>query len=174
MAGFDIIAIAVIGLATVFGLVKGLFHQFLKALFVVGALAILYFCLPNIEWAMKGAGGATPEMTRYIAVVGIVFAMYIFITVIMYLLRQPIRKVRFGGLDHLLGGVLGFVKGAGLLAAITFALISFPDHNARVTFLKPNIFHNSWAAPRMVVGMQYIKLAFEQQFFVDAEEMLKA
>jgi uncharacterized membrane protein required for colicin V production len=172
MAGFDILALAVVGLATIFGLARGFFHQFLKACAVGGALAILYFFLPDIQNFISRLLRASAPTARYIAVLGTVFGIYIAVSIITCLLRKPIRKVGFGGLDRLIGGALGFARGAGLLAAFMFALVSFPDAKIREDFLKPNVFKNSWAAPRMVVGMGYIRPAFGHLFFIEAEETL--
>ena len=179
MAGFDIIAIAVMGLAIVFGLVKGFFHQLLKTISVAGAYALLYFFLSDITNSLETNLKLSPEAARYAAVVGVVFLLFIFVSIIVRLLRKPIAKVKFGGLDKLIGGILGAAKGLGLLAAITFALISFPDHQApaatrtaRVDFMKTKIFNNSWAAPKMIIGMGYARPVFQHQFFIDEEEIL--
>ena len=175
MAGFDIIALAVMGLAVVFGLVKGFFHQLFKTIAVAGAFVLLYFFLPDMTKSIETNLKVSPEVAHYAAVVGAVFVIFIFVSIIMHLLRKPIAKAKFGGLDKLLGGVLGAAKGAGLLAAITFALISVPDHQAkeRVDFMKTQIFNDSWAAPRMVIGMGYATSIFQHQFFIDAEDIMK-
>jgi uncharacterized membrane protein required for colicin V production len=178
MAGFDIIALAVMGLAVVFGLVKGFFHQLFKTIAVAGAFVLLYFFLPDMTNSIETNLKVSPEVAHYAAVVGAVFVIFIFVSIIMHLLRKPIAKAKFGGLDKLLGGVLGAAKGAGLLAAITFALISVPDQQAatrkaRVDFMKTQIFNDSWAAPRMVIGMGYATSIFQHQFFIDAEDIMK-
>lgn len=182
MAGFDILALAVMGLAIVFGLVKGFFHQLLKTAAVAGAYLILYFFMPGIANFLSGTLKIPPDVAPYATVVGVVFILFIAATVLMHIFRRPLGRLKFGGLDKFIGGLLGAVKGAGLLAAITFALVSFPDsaapsHKSRVDFMKTRVFNNSYAAPKMVVGMGYARPIFQQpkgaapQFFIEAEDM---
>ncbi len=173
MAGFDILALAVVGLATVFGLVKGFFHQLLKVAIVLSVFALLYFTMPNVSGFLSARVGLSPKDADYVTVPAAFVVIFIGLSVLVHLLRKPIGKVKFGGLDRLAGGALGFLKGVGFMFVLAFALISFPYQTARTDYFKPYLFKESWAAQRVVIAMGYVRPAFQQRFFVDAEEMMR-
>lgn len=176
MAGYDILALAVVGLAVIFGLWKGFLHQLLKVIAIGGGYAALHFAQYDITRFISKTG-MSEEAGHYAAVLVAVFGAYIIMSIITHLLRAPIHKAAFGGLDKILGGVLGIAKGVGLLAVITFGIIAvpgLPDQPAKAytDFEKTKIFNDSWAAPRMVVGMGYARPLFHDRFFKVADEDL--
>ncbi len=173
MAGFDILALAVVGLGAIFGLVKGFFHQLLKVAVLAGVFVVLYFFLPDMSGFLSERLGVPPGTADYVVVLGTFVIMFIVFSLLIYRARKPIGRVRFGGLDRLAGGVLGALKGAGIMAVLAYALMCFPGEKIRADYFKRYIFKDSWAAPRTVIAMGYIRPAFQQRFFADAEQMMK-
>ncbi len=173
MAGFDILALAVVGLGAIFGLVKGFFHQLLKVAVLAGVFVVLCFFLPDMSGFLSERLGVPPGTADYVVVLGTFVIMFVVFSLLIYRARKPIGRIRFGGLDRLAGGVLGALKGAGIMAVLTYALMCFPGEKIRADYFKRYIFKESWAAPRTVIAMGYIRPAFQQRFFADAEQMMK-
>ena len=141
MAGIDIVFMVIIAISSLRCAARGFISELLSmAALIFGILAALLFFKQGAVlvrgWFMPDVK-VVPEIISFIAFFLIV---YITVKIIEMTLKSIIEGVQLGGLDHLLGFVLGFVEGVIVVCLLLFLISIQP-------FFNPNpMFENSFFA----------------------------
>lgn len=144
----DIIIVGIIVLFTYIGARRGLLNEVISLLFLIAAVLLPLFLADNMMDLFYRP--ATDEIDAFYrkAIYGLVFAaMFIGILLLGMLTRvlaQRVMSNQFTILNHVLGGVFGFLRGVvaciALIALINLSVsqLSFWDSGSRLTpWLKP-------------------------------------
>lgn len=123
MQPYDLIMLAVLAGAALFGLWKGLVWQVASlASFVVSYLVALHFSgelAPYIS--------ADEPWNRFAAMAILFVATAAAVWLVFGLLREALEKARLGSFDRQLGLILGAAKGVVLCVVITFFAVTLSD-----------------------------------------------
>lgn len=119
MTPVDWAIVAVVGLSVLLGLLRGLLRELLSlAGWIVGAfLALRYASALGREMPFD----LWPYAKTALAALAIVLGCVIASAVIAWVLRQLLVAVKLSGVDRMLGGVFGLLRGA-LIVAIAVGL----------------------------------------------------
>lgn len=124
MLTYDIIMLAVLVAATLWGVYKGLAWQIAS----MASIFCSYFVAMNFRTAVVGMIKAEPPWNYAIAMLILYFGTSLVVWVAFRLVRQTIDKVKLQEFDKHVGGVLGFAKGVALCVVITlFAMVLVGD-----------------------------------------------
>ena len=131
MAGIDIVFMVIIAISSLRCAARGFISELLSmAALIFGLLAALLFFKQGgalvRAWFMPDIK-VIPEIIAFIAFFLIV---YITVKIIEMTLKSIIEGVQLGGLDHLLGFVLGFVEGVIVVCLLLFLISIQPFFNA--------------------------------------------
>ena len=137
MAGIDIVFMVVIAISSLRCAARGFISELLSmAALIFGLLAALLFfkggALLVREWFMPGMK-AVPEVIAFIA---LFFIVYIIVKIVEITLKNIIEGIKLGGLDHLLGFILGFVEGVIIVCLFLFLISVQPFFDSGVIFEK--------------------------------------
>jgi membrane protein required for colicin V production len=132
MQWYDLVMLAVLVGATVFGFMKGMAWQIASlASLVVGYFVALRFREPL---AASGLLGQDEPWNRFLAMLVIYVATSLVIWLAFRVVASAIDRVRLQEFDRQIGGLFGFAKGVLLCVAITFFAITLVP-GARETIL---------------------------------------
>ena len=123
MAGIDIVFLVIAAISALRCAARGFISELLSmAALVFGLLAaILFFrsgALLVRNWFMPGSKGI-PEVIAFAALFLIVF---IVIKIVEITLKSIVDGIRLGGLDHLLGFILGCAEGIVIICLLLFLI----------------------------------------------------
>jgi membrane protein required for colicin V production len=124
MNAFDI----VVGVILVYGLIRGLFRGLVKeAASVIGALGgfLAAYSFYGIVAGYLSGVVSSPAYRNLLAFLIIFCAVVVVVNVLAIVIKYLLKIVFLGWLDRLGGVVLGFVKGALIVAVIFLALTAF-------------------------------------------------
>ena len=120
---YDIFMLVVIGLATAFGIRKGMAWQLasLASLIVSAVVAVRFHPVlaPYVS--------SDPTWNRYIAMLILYLGTSLAIWIGFRLVAGIIDRVKLQGFDHQAGGVFGFAKGVLLCLVITFFAVTLSE-----------------------------------------------
>ncbi len=127
---FDIIVLAVVGVAALFGLWKGLVRQVVGLLGVAaGYVAAMKFSGPLAAKFLTGFSPATGHVISFFAIfIACVIASSIFGSI----MGKLVGGTGLGILNKVGGGLLGGLKGCLVIAVATMLLIAFLPPNTGV------------------------------------------
>jgi membrane protein required for colicin V production len=130
MSLLDIIILALIVVFVIAGVKRGLVWEILTLVGIVLGLWIPYtFRFQILDFVARYT---EPGQTRMIADVVVFMVIFSFIYIIFshigFLLHKVLEKILLGGLDRLLGALLGFVKGVVLIGLVVAAILLSPWH----------------------------------------------
>ena len=120
----DFILLAILAITLVLGLIKGLVRQVIGLLAVIAGLILALFYYPYAaEMIMPLVGREAPaQFLGFLAVFLLILCVGWFISSLFSkLLKGPFKFI-----NHLMGGVLGLVKGVLICGVIVFAMLVFP------------------------------------------------
>ena len=121
MTAFDLIAIGIVGLSTVFAFWRG-FVRVLASLaaWIVGVLAAIHFS--PLVGAMLPDFGESPA-ARYVVAFAIILVLVLLIgALIGFLVSRLVQAVGLGFLDRFLGAIFGVAR--GILIAVLLVLLA--------------------------------------------------
>jgi membrane protein required for colicin V production len=126
MEWYDLLMIAVLFGATVFGFLKGMAWQIAS----LASLVASYFVALRFSQPLAATGlfGDEEPWNRFVAMLAIYFFTSLVIWLAFRVVSRAIDRVRLQEFDKQIGGLFGFAKGALLCVAITFFAITLvPD-----------------------------------------------
>ena len=125
MSALDLTLLAIIGVSTLFGLMRGFFGALASVLaWLLAGWAAFHYGAEVAAWLSDdGPPGSADLLGGYaLAFVGVM----VVVGVTGWLVRKMVKSVGLSGVDRALGLVLGFLRGA-LVACIVLLLVAFTD-----------------------------------------------
>lgn len=123
MDWYDIAMLAVLGLATLMGLWKGMAWQLAS----LGSLVLSYFLALKFSAQLAPVFGSTAPLNRFVAML----VIYLVTSVVVWLgfrfVARFLDKIKLRDFDHQVGALFGFVKGVLLCLAVTFFALGLSD-----------------------------------------------
>ena len=131
MAGIDIVFMVIIAISALRCAARGFISELLSmAALIFGILAALLFFR---QGAALVRGWFIPDVKvipEIIAFIAFFLIVYVTVKIIEITLKSIIEGIRLGGLDHLLGFLLGFVEGMVIVCLLLFLITIQPFFNA--------------------------------------------
>lgn len=122
MRPLDWIIVAILALSVIQGLRRGLIVSFISLAGFVAAIFLAgrywYLAMPVVKLVVSAEG--LRQMASYFLVALFVWLIF---TLIAHLLRRSVSAIGLGGLDRLLGGVFGFLRGI-LVVVLGFIIVA--------------------------------------------------
>ena len=125
MSALDLTLLAIIGVSTLFGLMRGFIGALASVLaWLLAGWAAFHYGAEVAAWLSDdGPPGSADLLGGYaLAFVGVM----VVVGVTGWLVRKMVKSVGLSGVDRALGLVLGFLRGA-LVACIVLMLVAFTD-----------------------------------------------
>jgi membrane protein required for colicin V production len=119
----DLLLLAVIGVSTLFGLMRGFIGVLASLLaWLLAGWASFHF---GAQAALLLAGGGTPTPGQMLAGYGTSFlCVLLFVGIVGWLVRKLVHAIGLSGMDRALGMALGLVRG-GFAACMLVLLMGF-------------------------------------------------
>ncbi|MBL9092616.1 MAG: CvpA family protein [Planctomycetaceae bacterium] len=131
MQTYDIVMLAVVGIATLFGLMKGFAWQVAS----LASLVLSYFCALRFADALAPQLNADPRWSKYLAMLIIYCGTGFAVWMVFRFVSGAIDRVKLREFDRQMGGLVGFIKGSLLCTVITFFAVSL-NADTRTAVLK--------------------------------------
>ena len=149
MTSTDLLLLAVIGVSTLLGLMRGLIGVLASlAAWVLAGWAAFRF---GARVAVMLAGGNDPGAGQLLAGYGLSFVgVMIFVGVVGWLVRRLVHSVGLSGVDRVLGGAVGLARG-GLVACMLVLLMGFSGQSREPTW------RESQVVPVLLPGAQWLR-----------------
>lgn len=149
MTTFDIIVCSILGLSAVISLFKGFVKEVFSLLSYLGGFLMATKYQEGFSQTLMESIPSKP-IAKILAFV----AIYILTAIIISLMGKVARGMLFSGtqlsvIDRLMGGIVGFCRGAVIVIAITFPLQFFPKIAANLT-------KDSLTAPYIAEVLEYV------------------
>ncbi|WP_447938887.1 CvpA family protein [Pseudoxanthomonas mexicana] len=125
MSALDLTLLAIIGVSTLFGLMRGFIGALASVLaWLLAGWAAFHYGAEVAAWLSDdGPPGSADLLGGYaLAFVGVM----VVVGVTGWLVRKMVKSVGLSGVDRALGLVLGFLRGA-LVACVVLLLVAFTD-----------------------------------------------
>lgn len=152
MAIIDIVILAIIGVSALIGVFRGLVKEALSLASWVAAIFVAGIFSPQLADLMSGM--ISSSSVRFFAAFALLFIATIFIgALIANLVSKLTSAVGLGGVDRLLGGLFGIIRGT--LVVLLLVLIAQPFDFTVVWF------ENSVLVPYAVVLIEYLQNILE-------------
>ena len=128
MSLFDIIVLAVVILFGVAGAKRGFVWEVLTiAGLIVGLWIPWSFRTQIVEFIAACFGSSRLQIPATVIAFVIIFsAIYLAFSYLGFLLHKLLEKIFLGWIDHLLGAIIGLVKGVVIVAIVLVALLISP------------------------------------------------
>ncbi len=149
MTAFDIVVYFILTLSVIFSLFKGFVKEVFSLLSYLGGFLM----------ATKYQGAFSPILmesipSKSIAKVLAFVSIYILTAIIISLMGKVAKGMLYSGshiskFDRLMGGVVGFCRGAVIVIALTFPLQFFPDIGKKLT-------KGSQTAPHIAEALAFV------------------
>ncbi len=123
MDWYDIAMVAVIGMATLMGLWKGMAWQLAS----LASLVLSYFLALKFSSQLAPIFSATAPWNRFVAMLVIYVVTSIVVWMLFRVLAGFLDRVKLRDFDHQVGALFGFLKGALLCIAITFFAVGLSE-----------------------------------------------
>lgn len=121
MSTLDLIAIALLAILAVRGAFRGGIAEIIETAGTIGAAILTYQLYPTIAGVFRlPTSGSLVELLGGFLIVFL--GISILLALVGYWLKHLLRAIRLGTFDRLIGGVLGFVKGAVVVIVIAWCL----------------------------------------------------
>jgi membrane protein required for colicin V production len=122
MEWYDLVMIAVLACATIFGFMKGMAWQIAS----LASLVASYFLALRFSAPLAATGilGNEEPWNRFLAMLVIYLATSLLIWVAFRFVSKAIDRVRLQEFDRQIGGLIGLAKGVLLCVAITFFAVT--------------------------------------------------
>lgn len=123
MDWYDIAMLAVLGLATLMGLWKGMIWQLAS----LGSLVLSYFLALKFSAQLAPVFGSTAPLNRFVAMLVIYLVTSVVVWLGFRVVARFLDRIKLRDFDHQVGALFGFVKGVLLCLAITFFALGLSD-----------------------------------------------
>jgi membrane protein required for colicin V production len=123
MDWYDILMLAVLGLATLFGAWKGMAWQLAS----LASLVLSYFLALRFSAQLAPIFGQQAPWNRFIAMLAIYVATSIAVWLAFRLVAGFLDRIKLRDFDHQVGAIFGFVKGTLLCVGITFFAVGLSE-----------------------------------------------
>ena len=144
MTAFDLVAIGIIGLSTIFAFWRGLIRAVMSLVALVAAVVAGIQFSPSVA-DMLPVMSSSPT-SRYLAAFALIFVVVILIGgVLGWALSRAIRAIGLGFVDRLLGAVFGVARGV-LIVVIVVLLAGL------TTLPRQEWWQNALFAPPLVIA----------------------
>ncbi len=121
MSTLDLIALAILVILAIRGTFRGGIAEIIETVGTIGAAILTYQFYPAIAGVFRlPTSGSLLELLSGFLIVFL--GISILLALLGYWLKHLLRAIRLGTFDRLVGGVLGFVKGAVVVIAIAWCL----------------------------------------------------
>jgi len=162
----DIIIIVILLFFAIRSFFKGTIHEIFSLL----ALVLGIFLARRYYHPFSQDLGAwnSPRAAGIVAFIFLFFTVYIIVTILGRLLRQIIKTVELGWLDHLGGAILGLIKGGFLVCLlVTILILILPSDSQLIqtSRLAPLLYQTS------SLLLKFVPPAVKQKFRQKIEEM---
>jgi membrane protein required for colicin V production len=133
MDGFDIAALVVIVLSTLFGLARGFVRTVLLILLWVLALVLAFRLAPPLARLLVPAVVGDPFFARIVAFVALVLVVRLFGGLALHGLERDLAAHQsLSKLDHVLGALFGFLRGVAFVVLALLAVRALGFHASRL------------------------------------------
>jgi membrane protein required for colicin V production len=120
----DIVLLIIIGVALVFGLIKGLMRQVIGICAVIVGLILALLYYPYVAF-LFGRLISSQVVSHFLGFISIFLAVLCLGGILSWLVSKMIKgPLKF--MNHILGGGLGLIKGILICGVFVFALLVFP------------------------------------------------
>jgi membrane protein required for colicin V production len=120
MQTYDLLMLAVLAAATLFGFWKGMAWQIAS----LASLVVSYFAALRFSEQLAPVFGDSAPLNRFVAMLVIYIVTSFVIWTLFRLVSGAIDKVRLESFDRQMGAMFGFAKGVLLCVAITFFAVT--------------------------------------------------
>ena len=146
MAVFDIILLALLVLATISGVYKGLVTQVVSLSSVVVGLIVASRFTPELTKVAMQQFGSEEKVTYILCFVAIFLACALVMALIGFLITRVIKIATLSWLNRLLGGVFAFCAATLILGLL---LCAFEGLNESWNFVNPEKYADLKVYPRL-------------------------
>ena len=123
MDWYDIFMLAVLGLATLMGLWKGMVWQLAS----LASLVLSYFLALKYSAQLAPMFSQTAPYNRFVAMLAIYIGTSVAVWLGFRVVAGFLDKIKLRDFDHQIGALFGFVKGGLLCVAITFFAVGLSE-----------------------------------------------
>jgi membrane protein required for colicin V production len=123
MDWYDILMLAVLGLATLFGAWKGMAWQLAS----LASLVLSYFLALRFSTQLAPIFGQTAPWNRFVAMLAIYIGTSIAVWLAFRLVAGFLDRIKLRDFDHQVGALFGIVKGTLLCIGITFFAVGLSE-----------------------------------------------
>ena len=123
MDWYDIFMLAVLGLATLMGLWKGMVWQLAS----LASLVLSYFLALKYSAKLAPMFSQTAPYNRFVAMLAIYIGTSVAVWLGFRVVAGFLDKIKLRDFDHQFGALFGFVKGGLLCIAITFFAVGLSE-----------------------------------------------
>lgn len=121
----DIVLIVIVSLSILFGIIKGFIRELLSLAFFILAV-VLAFLFYHEVGDMFMSSVKSRDISNFAGFITIFVVVLIIGTVITYFAKKVFTIGPLKGVDKIMGGVFGLLRGILISAIIVFALVAFP------------------------------------------------
>lgn len=123
METYDLVMLAVLGCATLFGFMKGFAWQVAS----LASLTLSYFCAYKFADQLAPLLNADPRWSKYLAMLLIYCGTSFFVWMGFRLVSGTIDQIRLREFDRQMGGLVGVAKGVLLCTVITYFAVALSE-----------------------------------------------
>lgn len=121
----DIVLIIIVSLSILFGIIKGFIRELLSLAFFIIAV-VLAFLFYHEMGDVFMSSVKSRDISNFCGFITIFVVVLIIGTVITYFAKKVFTIGPLKGVDKILGGVFGLIRGILISAIIVFSLVAFP------------------------------------------------
>lgn len=132
METYDIIMLALLAAATVYGALKGLAWQIAS----LASLALSYLAAYKFRGDLAAKIDATPPWNVFLAMLILYVATSSLIWLVFNAVATTIERLKFRDFDRQMGALAGFVKGVLLCVIITLFVVTLLGETARQSVVR--------------------------------------
>jgi membrane protein required for colicin V production len=123
METYDLIMLAIAGVATLFGFIKGFAWQLAS----LASLVVSYFCALKFADQLAPHIHENPQYNKYLAMLVIYVATSLAVWMLFRGVSGTIDRMKLREFDRQMGGLLGLAKGALLCTVVTFFAVTLSE-----------------------------------------------
>ncbi len=127
MQFYDLLMLAIMGGAVLFGLWKGLAWQVAS----LAAIFVSYFVAINFRGELAGLIQAEPPWDRFLAMLILFIVTSLAIWILFGFVKRTIKQLHLKSFDRQIGGLLGAVKGVVLCIIVTLFAVTLLGDRTR-------------------------------------------
>jgi len=150
MVWLDIMIFAVLVIAAIYGIIKGLIRSVFG---IIALIAGIWIASSTFRQFATHLPFNNPTLSNILSFIFIFFIVAIVITIIGFILRKVIRFVSLGWIDRIFGLIFGFIIGVFINWVICILILSFAPNGE-------DVIANSRFAPGILSSGSFFKKYF--------------